>query len=404
MDRFSIFREALSIKTAKDLRLTKRSSPAYRYKKFNDVFGSASRIIIKENIDLSLNVKPSQTYYEIKNILRKHGFNITLKDYIENKVLSNKNVYKIGKILQKIDLEMLENFKKDPIRNVKSENYKIIISRHPYDIAGMSTDRSWSSCMEIPFPTGSSSRCAFIKNDIRALTIIAYLVRQEDSNINKPLSRILIKSAIPIKGDSDNNNLMFGVGPVYGAQSTQFTDIVSEWVKTYLNYNLDPEEDYYPNPVQYSDGLEIPGYETHKNYIFAYNEYVDHYLRNILDRELSIFTEHPTANTFRVIVNLTIPLPPDGDVKTISKLTGLQLHKATKIDNLRRNNSVFIRFDFMLNTYNELQSFVKSNYDELKDRIPMLYTDVKKEIIKNVKELGLDTFNYDKYINEIKSV
>lgn len=402
MDRFSIFRESLSLKTARDLRLTKRSSPAYKYKKFNDVFGSSSRIVIKDNVDLSLNVKPSQTYYEIKNILRKNGFNITLKDYVENKVLHNKNVYKIGKILQKIDPEMLENFKKDHIRNIKSENYKIIISRHPYDIAGMSTDRSWSSCMEIPFPTGSSSRCSFIKNDIRALTIIAYLVRQEDTNINKPLSRILIKSAIPIKDDSDNTNIMFGVGPVYGAQSVEFTDIVSEWVKTYLNYNLNPEEDYFPNPVQYSDGLEIPGYITNKNFIFAYNEYVDHTLRNMLDRELSVFTEHPTANTFRVIVSMTLPLPPDGDIKTLSRLTGLALHKATKIDNIRRNNSVYIRFDFMLNTYKELQTFTKSNYDELKDKVPMLYTDVKTEISNNIRALGLNTFNYNEYIDSIK--
>ena len=104
---------------------------------------------------------------------------------------------KIGKILQKLNQpnllkqfnERLGTSKKD-IQNI---NFEICVTYNPYDIAGMSTDRNWTSCMELD--NGEYKDTPLYQ--VQYGGMVAYLISAEDKNIEKPFARIAIKRFIP---------------------------------------------------------------------------------------------------------------------------------------------------------------------------------------------------------------
>jgi hypothetical protein len=113
----------------------------------------------------------------------------------------SQNQVKIGKILVKEDVKWngapaINLFNSDPARLGKDIEEKsmsgdlcIIISDHAYDIAGMSYDRSWTSCMNI-----ADGDCKeMVECDIHHGTLVAYLCGTDDTNINRPYARFLIK-------------------------------------------------------------------------------------------------------------------------------------------------------------------------------------------------------------------
>ena len=197
-------------------------------------------------------------YYEILNkneeiaALKKNtNYNediIFTKNYIEGYYISPVTGIKIsiGKIFNLVK-------KKDPEFKIKDQNTidiekiynnrvvpfkgKIIISRHPYDIAGMSTDRGWTSCMNLG---GSGSYKNYVFPAIINGTLIAYLVNENDTNINKPISRLLIKPYVK-RGeapDFDNPNWLLKVSNVYGQNYEKFSIIVQDWFDTNWNNKI----------------------------------------------------------------------------------------------------------------------------------------------------------------------
>lgn len=177
---------------------------------------------------------------------------------------------KLGRVL---DSEVLrQRFANDPIRQAsKNGEFACVISRHPYDIAGMSADRGWTSCMSIPtshpgtvlknskrirnYPDtkkpipkesivnhgGSNAR--YLKPMINAGTLIAYWIRRTDENINHPSARILLKVYKDATGAT-----MLRPSDMYGTAPKQFAATVAEWcdkvnkeffhVKTLVTYDL----------------------------------------------------------------------------------------------------------------------------------------------------------------------
>jgi hypothetical protein len=108
-------------------------------------------------------------------------------------------------------------------RSNKPRDYYMIFSTHAYDIAGMSTGRGFSSCMNLYTDAANSKQ--FIQADIEQGTIISYLVLPDDLNIKKPVARILIKPYINTK---DPNNVLYDADPEYGtAPKIYFTTVYS---------------------------------------------------------------------------------------------------------------------------------------------------------------------------------
>ena len=74
-------------------------------------------------------------------------------------------------------------------RENKAKSYYMVFSKHAYDVGGMSTNRGWSSCMNLY--GGVNKR--YIQHDIEEGSFVVYLVAEDDLNITKPTARILIK-------------------------------------------------------------------------------------------------------------------------------------------------------------------------------------------------------------------
>ena len=166
------------------------------------------------------------------------------KNYIEGYYISPVSNIKIsiGKIFNLIkkkspdfkilnnDISILEKIYNNRLVPFKG---KIIISRHPYDIAGMSTDRGWTSCMNLD----SGEYKNYVETSLNNGALIAYLVNENDTNINKPISRLLIKTFVKIDEDINfnNPNWLLKVSSIYGQNYEKFSKIVQNWLNDNWN-------------------------------------------------------------------------------------------------------------------------------------------------------------------------
>ena len=196
---------------------------------FPSLFGDNDRIVLPYVIDK----KKLDTYKRVQRIrqhVEKKVDGITEFDYLKGTIVSRKQKMKIGKMI-KDSKQLSKTFQKDPLR--VGEKLKIVISRDPYDIVSMSSNRSWASCMTID--TITMSQCAIsttAQKLIETVTegaLIAYLVRENDMNLRDPLSRVLIK---PYR--SLDKHICYITSKVYGLPNSLFKQQVNKWVKANL--------------------------------------------------------------------------------------------------------------------------------------------------------------------------
>lgn len=246
--------------------------------------GSAARTISSHvfpkdqdriEIPLEMEQPPAVPHPDVQKHLEDNGYNIS--DY-RGGFATDKygRSTSIGKILNKTKAspEITNAFMNDPQRAASSvAQPKIIISRHPHDVAGMSTDRGWRSCMEMKGPnTGGGINQRFLQHDIQNGTHVAYLVRPEDNDIKKPMARIALK---PFHADSDltgfdvDHTILRPESRVYGIGAKGDDDdnsasgvdsaIVSSFkntVKKWTNQNFPMKDDvstYEKNDKVYND-------------------------------------------------------------------------------------------------------------------------------------------------------
>lgn len=106
---------------------------------------------------------------EVTNFLNDNGFEIV--DYIKGtcKATDAKNLSKIGQILTRKKSDLLNKFVSDPERKAGTkEDLMVVISRHPYDIAGADTDRTWTNCMTLSHP--DSEKTKSMEDKLKILT------------------------------------------------------------------------------------------------------------------------------------------------------------------------------------------------------------------------------------------
>src|SRR5574343_71235 len=181
--------------------------------------------------------------YEIvdyeKGLCKETGTNrnIRIGKYLNKKIEQGLTIrYKA--MFQEYEVEsyndVLHLYNEDPGRKINTKfGYLICICKNPYDIAGMSTDRGWTSCMNLETGTYKSKIQALIE----AGGLVAYLIREDDLNIEHPLGRISIYAY-----DSKNGNdkaLMCG-NTCYGTMlnnSKSFKDTIQNWIDENININ-----------------------------------------------------------------------------------------------------------------------------------------------------------------------
>lgn len=107
-------------------------------------------------------------------------------------------------------------------RETKTVLFYIVFSKHAYDIAGMSTNRGWSSCMNL----FQGVNHHYLQHDVSDGTMIAYLVKNDDLNIERPVARVAIK---PYVNANDESNVFYQPeDKAYGTPPLTFLEVLNK--------------------------------------------------------------------------------------------------------------------------------------------------------------------------------
>lgn len=162
------------------------------------------------------------------------GNSMRIKDYNKG-ICTDKDgrEIKIGKLLRKLGEEkLLQTYNKSKTNSLKDvSDLQVVISRHPYDIIGMSTNRGWTTCHDLNDTRYNGDHLHNVRSCLRNGVLIAYLIRKSDKNIKNPISRCLIKksygsSKIKLKPDYH----------IYGTYVNEFEKFLKKWCSV---YNID---------------------------------------------------------------------------------------------------------------------------------------------------------------------
>lgn len=195
----------------------------------------------------------------VRNTLEKHGYRI--KDYGAGLAYheddEKQRPVKIGKVLEKTGeanlftthrskdgnfLTVSQAYAADPLRASAKADKQIVITRNRYDVAGMSTGRGWTSCMNMV----SGCNKKYLPNDIRQGTLTAYLTRKDDNGILNPIGRINLKKFV----HADGHQIFRPENRSYGSNTPNFKKKISEWAQE--NYPS-KEGIYMKHPSLYDD-------------------------------------------------------------------------------------------------------------------------------------------------------
>jgi len=202
----------------------------------------------------------SGTELAIKDKVEPLGY--TIKDYSNGILYNNKKNKEVDLaiILSKMDKNLLNAWTEEKaLAKAKLIQPIVVISRHPYDIAGMTQDRSWwkTSCKDLNLPniygkgTHDGQFKDKIKNEINTM-LIAYLIKPNDKNIQYPIARVLLVPYANKAGD-----IAFKVaGKVYGSADKleqYFIQTVKEWLEVKQGNIADGT--YRLNPNIYNDNF-----------------------------------------------------------------------------------------------------------------------------------------------------
>jgi hypothetical protein len=271
---------------------------------------------------------------QVVDFLDSNGF--AVKDYANNLAIDTKGREKrIGSIIAK-NPTIKKLYDNDPARQgskVKSHQI-VVISRHPYDIAAMSTDRGWTSCMNIR--DGENKH--YIPIEIEAGTIIAYLIDKNDKNINDASARVLIKPFISVNANEyarvhSDDDILLGINKsVYGNASPEFLTTVKTWVNSVNKSRVmngvfilhpgvywDDKDEGRPEPVRYRDGEKVKAPNPHIGdiYIGIYDAYKLYITPKRYEKELDFTNAQKYINELNINGNSGYTMPTSDEMQFI---------------------------------------------------------------------------------------
>lgn len=191
--------EAINIDTVKKALV---GQPIWDYKNmFNEIFDNKYRKIIGRIEPDESFLEEHKLFLDLEELFTYRRYLLTKESYIKGFVTQDKQQYKIGKLLNKWYqedddedlLNYLESFRDDPLRKKSRKPYLVVVSKHPYDVLGASTDRHWVSCINLggaiiytkEKDDREKSKQMNAENLVNSLNnpyMVAYLVDPDDSN------------------------------------------------------------------------------------------------------------------------------------------------------------------------------------------------------------------------------
>ena len=306
----------------------------------------------------------------LTNNLTEYYFENLYLDILYNRIYSKDGrEYKLTKFMQLLTEQKLKNVTKEeydyilnaydvkeiisyyisklPPKSILNDSNKInlsvVISRNPYDIVGMSTDRRWTSCMKLPnddpsiYPGGAYHQ--HLMHDIELGTLVAYLIEPTDKNIDRPYARIAIK---PYQNIIDKSIMLYPESKIYHDDSLD-ENIYEEFnkiINKFLDKIQDDKEGIFESmPDLYNDSKENFKIKTNKNEKSIL-------IRNIID--------------FNKILD-------------IDNNTGIDIIKKAIVTSQSKNNNTYIEM------FNNLTSVYNLIIDYLDIETPQLITKIVTE-------------------------
>lgn len=110
-----------------------------------------------------------------------------------------KTLMKLKKFINKLEFEYYQNYilnlcdqllKLFNTRGPASREFEIIISQKAIDLLAISTDKNWTSCLELPEPSNQRVSAARVAANLQPNTLVAYIT---DLNGQEWLGRVLIR-------------------------------------------------------------------------------------------------------------------------------------------------------------------------------------------------------------------
>lgn len=182
-----------------------------------NIFGASDRIILP----ISHEEHPTKT--SVENHLHQNGFHSTDYRAGVTKDAYNRTV-SIGKALTKTNAQqqLLNDFAKHQktyANDPDTSDLQIVISKHPYDVVGMSQGTAWGvrdnqecddvsdtqSCMRF----GTPQHEQHIPSELIAGTHIAWLTKKGDNEAKNPISRIKLLPYDKFEPSVDNTGKTF---------------------------------------------------------------------------------------------------------------------------------------------------------------------------------------------------
>lgn len=218
----------------------------------NHVFGNRRRITIPLPASA-----PAKGEHEdsVHAHLSAHGY--TPHDYHKGLV---KDKYgreaRIGKALIKTKAhpDLLKGYQNDSVRAAKSHHndMHIVISRHPADVAGMSTNKGWSSCMNL-----HGGECnSHVQHDVKQGTHVAYLAKKSDRTLSNPIARVALKPFTAVSKNAKSKRTILRPEPrVYGSPTPEFHGAVKDWAHKHFPVKDKSKKTYTLHKSLYNDGV-----------------------------------------------------------------------------------------------------------------------------------------------------
>ncbi|MDD3263467.1 MAG: hypothetical protein PHT94_01065 [Candidatus Nanoarchaeia archaeon] len=221
-------------------------------------------------------------------------------------IKSNKDIK--SKVL--VDYDFLNNVKKEYVQSLLDDfalrpsktildEFKVVITRHPYDILGKSTDRRWKSCMRLPDPNNPKDEGGqfhdYVFKDIEYGTIETYLISKNDKYILNPYGRM---SLYPFQRDDEF--VLYHQGKVYSDGTlprvliTKYIDCVTEWVD---NINKDKDETTY----SLDESKFYPENDTSTIYIHSSSNNVSGFYKTYFNTNIVALTPKLTSDIKKIL-------------------------------------------------------------------------------------------------------
>lgn len=276
----------------------------------------------------------TQVHPHPKVLYHLHNKGYTIHDYAKGMALDqHRREVRIGKILSNADPETLKAFSNDQARNnARNPDMVMCITRDAHDVATISTNRGWNSCLNM---IGGS--CAHkVEHQVISGAHAAYLVKSTDTELKNPMARISLN---PHHSIDQSHTILSPERITYGTGCNDFKHSVNMWCETTFDYKHalykkddhvynDDKSTYVVSKKPEHEYLLLIGHKFHKGLLASSTNNTSHL--QYLSKDFSRWVRGHVAARYVKHINDDLQHDADAHVRRVVALTGEIEH----LDNL----------------------------------------------------------------------